>query len=264
MTVQRSWFETACEEPAPVAVPPVAVTSGHDPILGLTDGVARGTAILGRVSADPGLLALKVVGNERPVRVSLALAFDAATVSWWRERSDRAVPRGGERPRALAIRSQGAPRAATLLIRRRHASGSHAATRVRVSFDLGPCEIPDDGLLIVEIADLADHVPGFPARLTAPRGAVGIRVDAVEVEPAASGSPAPVSPVDASVVGWDRLTRDGVVLPAWRAMLVAWDEDEAARRRAALPTRRRHRSRLRGLLRRCRRLMRLPRPPVAG
>lgn len=175
----RDTFDTALDRPvAPLALP-ATVRSGGGAAIQICDGFVRGTGIVGRFSASPGLIGVKVAAAGRPLRVTLRLAADRETAQWWEHRvPERVTPRQPHGARLLLVRSQGATRSAVLLDRP-HGSFALDATAT-VQFDLGADEVPDDGLLILELADA-----GNPPEDVLPHGAVGVRVDSVTVEPVA-------------------------------------------------------------------------------
>jgi hypothetical protein len=153
------------------------VSSGQDSALRLADGMVRGHAVVGRCSADRCALAFKVGGGGRPLRLRLTLATDPDTSAWWNDRSPFPEPHGGGcLPRALAVLAQGTPRAAVLL------PIVSPQARLQVTLHVAADEIPVDGLLVLEITDLATHLPEWPAAHFAPYGVIGVRIDHIEID----------------------------------------------------------------------------------
>lgn len=126
------------------AIPPVHLNSGQVAALQVTDRMHRGTEIVGRFEAS-GLAGFKVSSQGRALRVLLSLSLDDRSVPGWQ--SGKAEP-GAGLPRLVQVRSQGRLRQCVLLKGKR----AHA----RVAFDLAPEEIPDDGLVCVELLDIAE------------------------------------------------------------------------------------------------------------
>ncbi len=172
-------FRTELDRPVPALTLPAVVRTGRDPALSVVDGFVRGSGIVGRFSAGSGLIGLKVAAGGRPVRVSVTVRADAETAAWWQHRVPaRYLPGDPHGPRLLLVRSQGAVRTAVLLARR---PGDFAlGARATATFDLSADEVPDDGLLIVELAD-PRPLAGLPDQLPA-RAALGVRIDSVTVE----------------------------------------------------------------------------------
>ncbi|MBO0826808.1 MAG: hypothetical protein J2P24_03420 [Streptosporangiales bacterium] len=178
------WFGmgTEFDRPAPRLDVPGAVTSGRQPVLLLDDGLTRGDGVVGRFEASPALVAVKLAPVRAPVTVTLRLVADEDTSEWWERRVPESVlPRLPHGPRLLRVRSQGATRGAVVLARR--PQDFQLRTRVRFTFQLTPDELPDDGMLIVELADVTRDLPESLAGTLAPHPAVGVRLDAVEVAP---------------------------------------------------------------------------------
>ncbi|MGA8112722.1 MAG: hypothetical protein WCA46_03555 [Actinocatenispora sp.] len=196
-------FSTDLDRTVPPLPLPTTVRNGGDRSLSIADGFVRGTRIVGRFSADPGLIGLKVAAAGRPLRVTVEIRADAETASWWQHRvPDRVKPRNPHGPRLLLVRSQGVTRTAVLLARRPGAFALDA--RATAQFDLPAEDVPDDGLLIIEFAD-AGAALGL-GDLLPQRGAVGVRINSITVQerplagrpPSRSGQPAMV---------WTRLTK---------------------------------------------------------
>ncbi|MEV4803879.1 hypothetical protein AB0K18_28080 [Nonomuraea sp. NPDC049421] len=158
------------------AIPPVHLSSGKVAPLQVTDRLRRGTQIVGRFETS-GLAGFKVSAQGRPLRVQVSLSADERSVSGWHE--GRVEPLGPV-PRFLQVRSQGRLRQCVLLRGRR----AHA----RVSFDLTPEEIPDDGLICVEVLDITEgdgisaEVREAVAGRIASDGVAGVRLDKVVFE----------------------------------------------------------------------------------
>ncbi len=183
MTVPR--METGFELPVRPAEIPGTLDRGDAQALQLVDGFIRGVSLLGRFFRSPGLIGLKVAPpSSGPVRITLTLGYDGATVSWWDDRVPDAVqPRMHTAPRLLLVRAQGDTRTAVVLARRGTTAG--VAT---VSFEVDATELDPDGLLTIELADPAAP-PAWVSEAAAPFGAVGVRLDSVSmstdvVEPA--------------------------------------------------------------------------------
>ncbi len=172
-------FRTELDRPVPALPLPADVRTGMDPSLSVVDGFVRGTGIVGRFSAGSGLIGLKVAAGGRPVRVTVEVRADAETAAWWQHRVPaHYLPGDPHGPRLLLVRAQGAVRTAVLLARR--PADFTLDARATVTFDLAADEVPDDGLLIVELAD-PRPLAGLPEQLPI-RAALGIRVDSVRVQ----------------------------------------------------------------------------------
>lgn len=183
---------TRFDRPTPALPVPGALTSGGQPELKLIDGFTRGDGVVGRFEASPGLLAIKVAEPTGPVRVTVDLAADADTAAWWeRLVPEHVQPRTPHGARLLDVRSQGATRGTVLLARRVTDFGLRA--RQRVSFSLRAEELPGDGMLIIEVAEVAAHPPTWAAPTTS-RPAVGVRIDGVHVTPTSAERSSPVRP----------------------------------------------------------------------
>ncbi|SEG98289.1 hypothetical protein SAMN05444920_111273 [Nonomuraea solani] len=158
------------------AIPPVHLLSGQVAALQVTDRLHRGSQIVGRFETS-GLAGFKVSAQGRPLRVQLALSADERSVSGWH--TGRTDMTGGL-PRLLQIRSQGRLRQCVLLRGRK----AHA----RVAFDLTPEEIPDDGLICVEVLDISegdgvcDELRQAVSGLVVADGVAGVRLDKVVFE----------------------------------------------------------------------------------
>jgi hypothetical protein len=177
-------FLTVFDEPVPPLTAPGVVASGIDPAVQLVDGLFRGTDLLGRVTNADAMIGLKVAlpAGTGSVRVVVTLAMDDASLEWWDERVPADVrPRNAAGTRLLQVLSQGEFRAATLITRRRSDHGRE--TRSVVEFEVAASEIEDDALLVVELRSRPEQVPSWADRAVPPYGAVGVRVDAIEVIP---------------------------------------------------------------------------------
>lgn len=184
------WFgmDTEFDRPAARLAVPGAVTSGRGPELRLDDGLTRGDGVVGRFEASPALVAVKLAPVRGDVTVTVRLAADEDTAAWWERRVPESVrPRLPHEPRLLRVRSQGRTRGAVVLARRPWDFALRG--RVRFAFRLTPDELPDDGILIVELADLTRDLPESLAAALAPHAAVGVRVDAIDVTEADAAEP---------------------------------------------------------------------------
>ncbi|GAA3697168.1 hypothetical protein GCM10022224_073810 [Nonomuraea antimicrobica] len=156
-------------------IPPVHVTSGQVSALQVTDGLRRGSQIVGRFESS-GLAGIKVSAQGRALRVQVSLSADERSVSGWQ--SGRAEV--GPLPRFIQVRSQGRLRQCVLLRGKR--------THARVAFDLTPEEIPDDGLICVEVLDIAEgdgvseELRAAVSGRVAPDGVAGVRLDKIVFE----------------------------------------------------------------------------------
>ncbi|MGW0802277.1 hypothetical protein [Nonomuraea sp. NPDC002799] len=158
------------------AIPPVHLLSGQVAALQVTDRLHRGTQIVGRFETS-GLAGFKVSAQGRPLRVRLSLSADERSVSGWHTgRTEETAPL----PRFVQVRSQGLLRQCVLLRGRK----AHA----QVAFDLSPEEIPDDGLICVELLDVTEG-DGVCAEVRAavsgrvlPDGVAGLRLDKIVFE----------------------------------------------------------------------------------
>ncbi|GAA4209418.1 hypothetical protein [Actinocatenispora rupis] len=188
-------FDTELDRPVAPLTLPATVKTGGGAAIQVCDGFVRGTGIVGRFSASPGLIGIKVA-TDGPVRVTLRLTADRETAQWWQHRvPDRVTPRQPHGARLLLVRSQGATRTAVLLDRPHGSFALDASATVR--FDLTAEEVPADGLLILELADATAAPDG-----TLPHAAVGVRVDAVTVDPVpAEDRPAGDRPVEDLATG---------------------------------------------------------------
>lgn len=197
------WFDTIFDEPVDGLRIASAVSSGQHPALRLADGFVRGIAVVGRFAASPGLLAFKVNAAGRPVRVRMWLRFDWTAVKWWAQRVVGGSVDGGRHARLLLVRAQGRLRHAVVLSRRRHGTTEPVA-RACVTFDLAPDELPDDGLLIVELLEVDEALLGPAAPGLAHHPTVGLQVDHVEIAEPDADPPA------GTPIGWSACPGLGV------------------------------------------------------
>ncbi|WP_449062876.1 hypothetical protein [Planomonospora algeriensis] len=201
-------FATVHESAVEPLIPPVVVESGRTPGFQVTDQVYRGTRYVGRF-ASSGLAGFKVLGNGTGVRVRVRLSIDNKAVkAWLKEVEGAEGPEGAEGaegiegsarrarlPRLLQIRSQGTLRQCVVLDSREARRRPYAT----VEFDLAADEVPPDGLLCLEVADVEGwrrtppSVREAAAGRVMPSSAVGVRIDRVEFcdIPAAHESPLP-------------------------------------------------------------------------
>jgi hypothetical protein len=185
------WFGmgTEFDRPAARLAVPGAVTSGRRSELRLDDGLTRGDGVVGRFDASPALVAVKLAPVRSDVTVTVRLVADEDTAAWWERRVPESVqPRSPHEPRLLRVRSQGRTRGAVVLARRPWDFALRG--RVRFAFRLTPDELPDDGILIVELADVTRDLPASLATTLAPHAAVGVRLDAIEAAEADAAAPA--------------------------------------------------------------------------
>ncbi|MEQ4715691.1 hypothetical protein [Nonomuraea sp. B19D2] len=157
------------------AIPPVHLNNGQVSALQVTDRFHRGTQILGRFETS-GLAGFKVSAQGRSLRVLLSLSLDERSVTGWHDGQAEA----SALPRLVQVRSQGRLRQCVLLRGKR----AHA----RVTFDLAPDEIPDDGLICVELLDITEGDGVSPEVRQAvsgrvmPDGVAGVRLNKVVFE----------------------------------------------------------------------------------
>ncbi|HEX4812795.1 MAG TPA: hypothetical protein VFV66_08590 [Nonomuraea sp.] len=155
------------------AIPPAHVISGQLAALQVTDRLHRGTQIVGRFETS-GLAGFKIAAQGRPLRVRMTLSADDLSVPGWNTGGNQLT---GTLPRLVQVRSQGSLRQCVLLRGRR----AHA----QVAFDLAAEEIPDDGLICVELLDImeGDGVSEEVRRAVAGRvmadGVAGLRLDKI-------------------------------------------------------------------------------------
>lgn len=192
-------FATAEDRPVAALDLPATIDNGAEPAMFIMDGFVRGSGIVGRFAASPGLIGIKVATGKlwdsdtdsgpRRLRVTVALRADGETAEWWEHRVKESVePRLPHGPRVVLVRSQGATRGAALFARRPGAFSFNSTATV--TFDLTADEVPEDGLLVIELADARERLTSQMA----PHAAVGIRLDSIEIAAATSDLPAaPIS-----------------------------------------------------------------------
>ncbi|MFC4011920.1 hypothetical protein ACFOY2_32135 [Nonomuraea purpurea] len=158
------------------AIPPVHLRSGEVSALQVTDGLLRGAQIVGRFETS-GLVGFKVAAQGRPLRVRVSLSTDEQSVSGWN--TGQAQP-AGTATRFVQVRSQGRLRQCLLLRGKK--------THAQASFDLTPEEIPDDGLICVEVLDITEgddvceELRQAVSGRVAPDGVAGLRLNKVVFE----------------------------------------------------------------------------------
>jgi hypothetical protein len=154
----------------------------------VADHIARGKRTIGRLTAPASIVALKIKNSDGPVRITMQIRLDWMATRWWVERSDQKAP-PHELPRLVVIRSQGRVRDAIVLARSHTWLGSSDARGI-VTFELDAADVPEDGLLIIEVADAARTLPDWATGSLTAAAPVGLQVDWIEVAPApAGGSP---------------------------------------------------------------------------
>lgn len=221
MSIRQSWFDTIFDEPVDGLAVSSVVSSGQDPALRMVDGFVRGIAVVGRFATTPALLAFKVASHGQPVRVRVWVRFDWTSVKWWAQRVVGGSVPGGRRARLLLVRSQGRLRHALVLSRQRHGT-TEPVDRACITFDLAADEVPDDGLVIVELLAPDVELPTPAATGLAHQPAVGLQVDHVEIA-VPDGEPAPGTPI-----GWGACPHLGVA--TWGDLLL----DDTGRDRAGV------------------------------
>lgn len=222
MRTRQSWFDTLFDDPVDGLAVSSVVSSGRDPALRMVDGFVRGIAVVGRCAATPTLLAFKVAARGQPIRVRVWVRFDWTAVKWWSERVVGGSVAGGRRARLLLVRSQGRLRHAFVLSRQRHGTTEKVA-RACITFDLAADEVPDDGLVIVELLDPTDvALPAPVAAGLVRQPTVGLQVDHVEIATPDEG------PAPGTAVGWGACPHLGVA--TWGDLLL----DDTGRNRAGV------------------------------
>lgn len=170
-------FQTAFDPVIEPLVLPGELNSGAAPELTTVDQMVRGNAVIGRFSASPALLGVKVRPTGRPVRVTAHFRFDSMSLDWWERRVTTPGPiRGAGAPRLLLVRAQGKTRGAALMIRPA-VDFRRAATGV-VCFDLRPEELTAEGLFVFEMVSIDTGRPTWAPAV--PAGSVGIMMDVIE------------------------------------------------------------------------------------
>ncbi|MGN9843069.1 hypothetical protein ACTMTI_33590 [Nonomuraea sp. H19] len=155
------------------AIPPAHLLSGQIAALQVTDNLHRGTHIVGRFETS-GLAGFKIAAQGRPLRVRMSVSADELSVSGWNT-DDPKPP--SSLPRLVQIRSQGRLRQCVLLKGRK--------ANAQVAFDLAAEEIPDDGLISVELLDImegdgvCEEVRRALAGRVAADGAAGVRLNKI-------------------------------------------------------------------------------------
>ncbi|MEV4108641.1 hypothetical protein [Nonomuraea sp. NPDC049695] len=158
------------------AIPPVHLNNGQVSALQVTDRFHRGAQIVGRFETS-GLAGFKVSAQGRSLRVLLSLSLDERSLTGWHDGKAEAATL---LPRLVQVRSQGRLRQCVVLKGKR----AHA----RVTFDLSPDEIPDDGLICVELLDIMEGDGVCPEVRQAvsgrvmPDGVAGVRLNKVVFE----------------------------------------------------------------------------------
>lgn len=142
---------TAFDVPGVAGRVPLTVGSGHDAAVRVLDGIAPADAIVGECGEGAGVVAVKVAtaGRGALVRLDLRLPADAES--------------GGTR--LAVVRSQGRVRAAALMSTRTGTPAPPVDAVSTVEFVLDPVELPDEGLLVVELT-----------------GAAGVRLERIAVD----------------------------------------------------------------------------------
>ena len=181
-----SFLDTAFDEVALPLELPIKLTDGRIPALKIGDYLARGSRTIGRLTGAASIVALKIRADHRPLRVSMQIRLDWLAVRWWVDRADAAAP-PRELPRLVVVRSQGRVREAVVLARGHTSLGSSDA-RGFVTFDLAAGEVPDDGLLVIELADGGHTLPAWAASSFIAESPVGLQVDWIEVTPMPAGA----------------------------------------------------------------------------
>ncbi|SDM40512.1 hypothetical protein [Nonomuraea jiangxiensis] len=159
------------------AIPPVHLLSGQISALQVTDRLQRGGHIVGRFETS-GLVGFKVAAHGRPLRVQVSLSTDDMSVSGWHNGITES--QGPSLPRFVQVRSQGRLRQCVLLKGRR----AHA----KVAFELAANEIPDDGLICVEVLDImegegvSEELRQAVSGRVQPDGVAGLRLNKVVFE----------------------------------------------------------------------------------
>jgi len=173
---------TELDEAVVTLSPPVDFFSGQAAGLRVTDQFHRGKQILGRFERS-GLLGFKVAPRGRRLRVRVTLAVDASSMpGWYLEGGPGRLQAAGLPPRLLQVRAQGRLRQCLLL------KGGTGIKSAQAVFDLLPEEVPEDGLVCLEVLDIAEGRGVSAAAREAVAGSVmaagtaGLRVDNVTFE----------------------------------------------------------------------------------
>jgi hypothetical protein len=165
---------------------PIKLTDGRAAEIKVADHVARGSRAIGRLIAPASIVALKVRPDHGPLRITMQIRLDWLAVRWWVDRADADAP-PRELPRLVVVRSQGRVREAVILARSHTSLGSSDA-RGLVTFDLAAGEVPEDGLLVIELADGGRTLPAWAATSFTAESPVGLQVDWIEVTPVPDGA----------------------------------------------------------------------------
>lgn len=131
-------FATEFDAPFVAARLPASITSGFDPTLRLTDGIRRDDDRIGTCTRAAMLLGLATEPHQ-PVRVEMDVAWS----------------RPGTKAALVELRS-GPAKALFLVPSRATARPSRTVT---IGLDVPASEIPEGGLLLIEILDGAAHLP---------------------------------------------------------------------------------------------------------
>lgn len=159
--------------------PPIEVFGGQAAALQVADQFHRGKQILGRFERS-GLVGFKVAARGRWLRVKVALALDETSFPGWHLDGRAQASRLPQR--LIQVRAQGRLRQCVLL------KGGPGIKSGQAVFDLLPEEVPDDGLVCVEILDITEGRGVSPEVREAVTGSVmaggtaGLRIDSVAFE----------------------------------------------------------------------------------
>ncbi|WP_344171223.1 hypothetical protein [Pilimelia columellifera] len=188
---------------APMGVPG-CVVSGLAPQVRLVDQLTRGRRSVGRCAAAASLVGVRVHAYGAPVHVTVDLRLEISAEH--RRRGSSLA-----RPRLLLVLSQGTPRQAVLLAADRPDGGGDGV-RARVSFTVPARDLPDGGLLLIEILDGAARLPRADAAGFAPAGPVGVRVDRIDFAAMPVAAPTLSGAVDRRTAEWSGLVSSGGLL----------------------------------------------------
>lgn len=161
---------------------PASFRRGDDAALQLIDGFVRGRQSLGRFAVISGLVGFRVATGAHPVAVAVRLRADDVSVSYWADRVGKrqGVSGNPHAPRLVQVRSQGKVRGAVLLGRAPW-TPADAPVRGVLRFELSPDELPEDGLLLIELGE-APGISSGDGRDLLPHAAVGMELTEVAVE----------------------------------------------------------------------------------
>ncbi len=163
---------------APLA-PPIEVFGGQGAALQVADHFHRGKQILGRFERS-GLVGFKVATRGRRLRVKVSLALDETSFPGWHLDGRAQAARLPQR--LIQVRAQGRLRQCVLL------KGGPGVKSGQSVFDLLPEEVPEDGLVCVEILDITEgrgvssDVREAVAGTVMEGGTAGLRIDSVAFE----------------------------------------------------------------------------------